>query len=259
MSDNLEKFSIVLSGGGMRCAWSGGFLVALIDMGFEPSTIIAKSGNAGNAVYIATHQHEMIKRIWTVHLAGERFINWWRFWKIIDIDFLVDEVLSKKEPVDFNVLRISPIKVLIGCFNVSKQKIDYFSNRDTDFSVLKATKAMPIAYGKRISINGDLYTDKPFSPYQLLEDQREDLNKKVIMIDVREKSIFIQKMYKVVGDKTKAKESPLKDMLIIEPIDSKIHLLSRTKDVLGEAYNNGYLQALSQKDVLFSFLEKKNN
>ncbi|MCX6756567.1 MAG: hypothetical protein NTW35_00200, partial [Candidatus Nomurabacteria bacterium] len=94
-------FSIVLTGGGMHCSWSAGFLVGLHDAGLLPTTILAKSGNAGNAVYIATGQSDRIKRIWTEHLSGNRFINFFRFKKIIDIDFLVDEVLTKKEPMDF--------------------------------------------------------------------------------------------------------------------------------------------------------------
>lgn len=97
LTPSTPPFSLVLSGGGMRCAWSGGFVTGLQELGLIPTTIIAKSGSVGNALYMATDQVEAIRRIWTVHLPGRSFINWLRFTKIIDIDFLVDEVLGKKE------------------------------------------------------------------------------------------------------------------------------------------------------------------
>lgn len=63
MMKSHPPFSIVLSGGGMRCSWSGGFLVGLTEIGLIPKTIVAKSGNAGDAVYIASGQQETIRRI----------------------------------------------------------------------------------------------------------------------------------------------------------------------------------------------------
>ena len=244
-----------MSGGGMRCAWSGGFLVALSDMGFQPASIITKSGNAGNAVYVATGQTEMIKRIWTIHLARSKFINWWRFWKIIDIDYLVDEVLSHYEPVDLKRLKKSSTRVFVACFNVSQRRVDYFSNEVIDFSVLKATKAMPIAYGKEINIRGDMYTDKPFSPYQLLEDQNKNLEQKILLIDVREKSSLIRKLYTIVGDKTKVEERLAENIFVIEPKNTRVRLLSGSSAVLREAYDDGYTCALSRKGDILEFLK----
>ncbi len=255
MNNSIKKFSIVLSGGGMRCAWSGGFLVALSDMGFQPASIITKSGNAGNAVYVATGQTEMIKRIWTIHLARSKFINWWRFWKIIDIDYLVDEVLSHYEPVDLKRLKKSSTRVFVACFNVSQRRVDYFSNEVIDFSVLKATKAMPIAYGKEINIRGDMYTDKPFSPYQLLEDQNKNLEQKILLIDVREKSSLIRKLYTIVGDKTKVEERLAENIFVIEPKNTRVRLLSGSSAVLREAYDDGYTCALSRKGDILEFLK----
>ena len=259
MSKELDTFSIVLSGGGMKCVWSAGFLVALVDMGLLPSTIITKSGNAGNAVYLATNQSESIKRIWTEHLTGNRFINWWRFWKVIDIDFLVDDVLTKKEPVNFVALKASPIKVLIACFNVTKQRIDYFSNETITFSVLKATKAMPIVYGKEIRINNDMYTDKPFSPYQLLEDQKHNLEQKILLIDVRDNNVLFRKLYTIVGDKTNTQEISSQNIFVIKPEHIELHLLSSSKVVMEKAYNEGYSFALSKKESIIEFLQKESN
>ncbi len=57
-------FSLILSGGGMRCSWSSGFLLGLKELGLNPTSIVANSGNVGNAVCFASGQTEYMKRVW---------------------------------------------------------------------------------------------------------------------------------------------------------------------------------------------------
>lgn len=143
------SFSVVLSGGGMRCSWSGGFLVGLEALGLLPKIIVAKSGDTCNAIYLATGQSSLIRKTWAQHLTGTRFIRYCRIFKIVDIDYLFDDIITKKEPLNFVALKTSPMRVYIACFNLTQSKVDYFSNETITPSVLKGSAAIPVLYRKK--------------------------------------------------------------------------------------------------------------
>lgn len=233
----------------MRCAWSAGFMVGLEEIGLIPKVIITRSGNAGSAVYLATHQSESIKRIWTKHLPGTRFIRWWRPHKIIDVDYLVDTVFVTKEPMMFEVLKESPVRVYIACFNLTQQRIDYFDNKTISLDVLKATKALPIVYGKEITIGKSQYADHIFPLQNLIEDQRENMEGKIIVVDVRQKSGFFPIVYKMICGKKIVFEVVNKNILTIRPENLNAHLLSNSQNVLKKHLT---------KDISMRFLKKMN-
>ncbi len=77
------------------------FLVGLQkEFSLQPSIIIAASGSAANACYFASGQYAEIERIWKSRLASRKFFSPLRFWKVVDIDYLVDEIFKKLEPLD---------------------------------------------------------------------------------------------------------------------------------------------------------------
>jgi len=242
----------------MRCSWSGGFLVGLHDIDLLPKTILTTSGSAGNAVYIATGQSDRIKRIWVEHLSGNRFINFFRFKKIIDIDFLVDEVLTKKEPMDFIALKNSQIKVTVACFNITRQKMDYFSNENINFNILKATKAMPIVYGKKILINGDLYSDQRFSMLSLMVDNKVALDEKILYIDIRENNHFLKTVSEFLNpalpEDFRLEKEIQKNILTISPKNIASHLLSSSKQILEKSFDQGYQYAVSHENEILEYL-----
>ena len=227
--------TLILTGGGMRCAWSGGFLCGLYELGIRPKEIIASSGNVGNAVYFATNQPESIRRIWTEHLPGKRFISFFRYKKIIDIDYLVDEVLSSKEPIAFDILKKSGIKVVCPLRETTTGHVFTYSNENISYPVLKAAKAMPFLYGKTVSISDKELSDYPFTP-QLLVTYAEK-NSKCTVIDTREQNNVVRYLGKKLIDSTPEQvESSV--LSIIKP-DIKAHLLSRSSETLLATFNSG--------------------
>ena len=95
------KLALILSGGGMTCAYSAGATVGLVDKyNFKnPDIAIGSSGGAGTLAYYVAGQYDAIRNIWTNLLATRKFINSLRFWKIIDIDYVIDVVFTKQEPL----------------------------------------------------------------------------------------------------------------------------------------------------------------
>ena len=96
--DNVGKTAIICAGGGMRSAHGGGFLYALgTQLNIRPDIIVASSGNAGNAIYFCAEQFDDLKNIWLERLSTSKFISFLRPFRVMDIDYLVDEVFKKQD------------------------------------------------------------------------------------------------------------------------------------------------------------------
>ena len=144
-----EDLAIIMAGGGMRSAYAVGVMLALAEEYDvrEPGILIAGSGSAGTAAYYLAGQYESIRNIWTELLASKRFINPWRFWKIIDIGYLVDVVFRKLDPLCESYVSQSRSLFLIPALDKRTGRVIYFTNENGNlFELLRATKALPVAF-----------------------------------------------------------------------------------------------------------------
>jgi predicted patatin/cPLA2 family phospholipase len=195
-----KKIAIVLSGGGMTCSYTAGFLKALADkyQFTNPDYIVASSGSAGAASYFTAGQYESVTNIWANLLSTKDFIDDLRVGKIIDIDYLIDTVFKKQDPLKVQNLKASKINLLVPATNAESAEVDYFSNRDVVdwFEVLRATKAMPILYNKTVGINEKEYCDSRLTA-------SVDLNiikaielgaKKIIVVSTNEHAAIFEKL-----------------------------------------------------------------
>ncbi|MES2995360.1 MAG: patatin-like phospholipase family protein [Verrucomicrobiota bacterium] len=164
MSEN--KLAIVCAGGGMSCVYCGGALEALaIEHDIrQPDFILAASGGAGSSLYYLTGQFEEMRRIWTHYLPSREFFSYRRFTKIMDVDYLIDEVVKKLEPLDIEKLRGLRTRYFIPVKNMRTGEGRYISCQDglDVYEVLRATKALPIFYGRKVLIGDDHYVDSAF-------------------------------------------------------------------------------------------------
>ncbi|MBI2050827.1 MAG: hypothetical protein HYT31_03395 [Parcubacteria group bacterium] len=164
------KIAVVASGGGMSCGYAAGAMVALArEYGFkEPDFLIAGSGSTGTFAYYAAKQYDAITRVWTEALAARKFINRLRLWKIIDVDYLIDVIMKQDNPLVLRKVKTSPSELLIAATNADTGGIVYFSDKEREdeeeiFELLRASKAMPIAFGKLIAVDGGRYCDSELS------------------------------------------------------------------------------------------------
>lgn len=165
-----KKLAIVLSGGGMTCSYTAGYLGALAkEHGFtNPDIVLAGSGSAGTASYFVARQYDDVTSIWSDLLSTKDFIDPLRVERIIDIDYLIDTVFKKEKPLQEENIHRSVIKFFIAATNSVTGKVEYFSNKDELdwFEVMRATKALPIVFNKCIEINGKTYCDSLLSSYE---------------------------------------------------------------------------------------------
>lgn len=158
-----ELTAIVCSGGGMRSAHGAGFLYAMATkLGItSPDIMTGSSGDAGNVLYFSSGQYKEMKHVWTELLSTPKFISPLRFWKMMDINYFIDDILKKQEPLDIDALRESPIRWSIPISEFDTGCLRYVSASDSldPFEILRAATAVPITFGKKILLTGKRYID----------------------------------------------------------------------------------------------------
>ena len=161
-----DKTAIILVVGSMRSAHGAGFLYALEkEMALpKPDIMIGSSGNAANVLYHCADQIEEMRRIWLQLLSTPRFISIWRFWRIMNIDYLVDTVFKHQEPLDVKQVQSTPIEWCIPLTDYDTGKTLYVSAGDDfdPFELLRGAKAIPILFGKKVRTGHRQYIDGEF-------------------------------------------------------------------------------------------------
>lgn len=159
----MAKRALIVEGGGMRGAYAAGVLMGLKKAGREYDAIYASSSGACSAAYLAAGQEEGLS-IWEKHLHGNRLLsatNFARGKPYLDLDYLIDEVFAKRVPLDIDALRASAAPVWITVTRARDGVVEYRDLRQESdpLHVLRATAALPIAYGKAVKLGGESYLD----------------------------------------------------------------------------------------------------
>jgi len=158
-----KKTAIIVSGGGMTCAYSAGVILALVDKYHltKPDIVIGGSASTGTLAYYVAGQYSSIRRVWCELLPTRKLISLLRFWRFVNVDYLIDEIFCKKEPISLKRIYSSRINYLIAVTEWKTGKVEYFSNKSRDdiIEAMRASMAVPIAYNKRVCIKGKNYCD----------------------------------------------------------------------------------------------------
>lgn len=235
-----KKIAIVCSGGGMRCAYTGGVLVALAkELGLtSPDIIIGGSGGASSSLYYLTQQYENIENAAVNLLSSPKLISLLRLRKIVDVDYLIDVIYKKLIPLDLARLSLTKTTYYILVKNAENGKIRYYSNhaKEDVYEILRATTAAPIIYGQKIALGNSYYIDgSMFSVLSTMIDKAVELGaKKVLVIDCR---TLMSKLPKYKDRQVFVISNP--------KIPSK--LLTRDTKKLQKTYDMGYMDVVNNK------------
>lgn len=160
------KTAWIFPGGSARAVYTAGAMYALSQMDIrKPDMIIAASGSAPTSVCYITGQYEIIPKVWLESLSTRKFVSFWRFWNILNTDFLIDTVLKEKNPLNMKKLADSNIKAYFPLTETRTGKIQYFSNKmNVDFwEVMRASVFVPISTNlfsiKGVKINNQFFSD----------------------------------------------------------------------------------------------------
>ena len=247
------KLAIVCAAGGTSCAYSGGALCALAkEHGLlEPDYLIAASGSAGSAMYYLTGQFDSIHRIWTRHICSSKFLSFWRIHKMMDVDYLVDTIIREKEPLHLRKLAATQTRYFIPVKNARSGKGHYISCRDhlEIHEVLRATKALPFFYGRKVRVGDEVYVDSA-----LAITKEHGISKSielgashilVLEINSREKSplqSLIQNITSMLSAKISQQDANLSEVKILRigPDHNPAPPVTRNAKRLSAAFDKGY-------------------
>ncbi len=154
---------MLVEGGGLRGAFSAGVLAELGAPGGPPvDDIVAVSSAAPTAAYLSAGQVEDGVRIWENYTHGSQLIspvNWLSLSPLMAIDRLVD-VFEHVVVLDTARVAASATRCWVAVTDCRTGHIDYVRATATNtFSLLKATMAIPLAYGKVVDVEGTPYVD----------------------------------------------------------------------------------------------------
>jgi len=162
--DDGRKLALVLEGGGMRGIYSAGSLVGLEFLGLRDvfDYVYGTSAGAINAAYYLADQGYFGITIYYQDINGFKFVNPLRPTKLADIDFVYDEVIPKRKPL--NVERIVAAK---SPFFVALTDVDNgegFLVRAQEAAtplvrILKGSAALPVGYNRPVEVEGRFCLD----------------------------------------------------------------------------------------------------
>ena len=105
-----KKIALVIEGGGMRGVYSGGGAVALSHLGLAGTfdAVYATSAGVMNAAYFLSQQPLLGIRVYYEDLASRRFYSPLRPWKVLDVDYVFDHVVTVSKRLDVARVLASP-------------------------------------------------------------------------------------------------------------------------------------------------------
>jgi predicted patatin/cPLA2 family phospholipase len=166
------RVALVIEGGGMRGAYSGGMVRALEQAGLRNGfdEIFGTSAGAFNAAAFATGDGDGAAAIYADDLSGTRFIDFrrplTRRGRLIDLDYLIDDVLNTSKPLDYAALMAAPAPVrpvATDAVTLAAHAFDDLRSPAEWRAALRATACIPLLAGSPVRLHDQLWIDGSIS------------------------------------------------------------------------------------------------
>jgi predicted patatin/cPLA2 family phospholipase len=154
-----KTIGLVIEGGGMRGIRSAGGLLALEAMGLTGvfDDVYACSAGAVNACYFLAGQAAYGTTIYYQNINNRRFIHHLRFRKILDLDFLFDQVLVHQKPLLVSKVLNGPSRLFVSVTDVDTGSARLIHAQESNvplLALIKASSAIPVVYNEPVLIDG---------------------------------------------------------------------------------------------------------
>lgn len=161
-----EKIAIVTSGGGMKCAYSAGALVALArELKIaNPDLFVAASGSVGAMFYYLAGQYDDIEKAWTRFIPSPHFIRYAPF-PALRINYLVDTISKQYLPLDTDAVERSQTEYFVPVTDTKTGETKFIDRNLwlNPYEIIRAATAIPILYNGHVQLGGKSYLDGDFS------------------------------------------------------------------------------------------------
>ncbi|MEY2499624.1 MAG: hypothetical protein QOD12_3180 [Verrucomicrobiota bacterium] len=154
-----RKLGLVIEGGAMRSVYSAGGAVALAHLGFSEffDEVYATSAGVMNASYFLSNQPRVGITVYYDSCTSRLFMNPLRVWKVLDIDYLFDQVVTNDKPLDVAKVVASPSKFFLALIDKSTGEgivVEKTATGTPLLQVLKAATSMPVFYNRTVDVDG---------------------------------------------------------------------------------------------------------
>lgn len=273
MESMKEPVAIVTSGGGMKCAYSAGALIALarkLNI-TTPDIFVAASGSVGSLFYYLTGQYEDLERAWTRFLPSPHFISYGII-PSMKINYMVDTIVKEYLPLNVPLLEATPTRFFVPVTDQDTGHTRFIGNElwFNPYEVMRAATAIPILYNGHVRLGGRNYLDGDFSTgvAQLIQQAIDAGAKRILLItNTDEPTRFGKVLLRAYGNLLRPglRASMVKDLetdqSIVFPKGIKVvHvsptfplptlLYTREKRKVVESFSMGYDDLLAKRDEI---------
>ncbi len=158
---------IIDVGGGLRGAYTSGIYDYLIDNDIHINYCIGVSAGSANLITYVAGQRDRLKRFYTVHSFEKEYMSIGNYFKkgmYIDLHYIYSDLTNSngKDPLNFNAVMKSDKTFVAVTTDANSGEPRYFTKYDTafdDFTLIKASCAIPIACRNPIEFKNELHFD----------------------------------------------------------------------------------------------------
>ncbi|MGY2093531.1 patatin-like phospholipase family protein [Nocardia gipuzkoensis] len=171
--------ALAVAGGGMRGAISAAMCTHLDDAGFGDAfdVVYGCSSGAINAAFFVAQAPQSCwypLSIYYDDLATSKFVDYSRLLRgdsILDLDYVFDDVLRSRKPLDFQAALDSPVGLIVSVTDVDAGEaaaVGEFASAEELKAIVRAGAGLPLAVngvaevGGRRLLDGALLTPSPF-------------------------------------------------------------------------------------------------
>lgn len=161
-----HRIALVVGGGGMRGAYSGGMVHALDDAGLGScfDAVYGSSAGAYVGAGLLLGDGRGSARIFVEDMACRAFVDPRRLATgrpVVSLDHLIDDVLVHSKPLDWDRLRDSPVPLRVVATALDDLTPHVLEPRDSaEWKLaLRATAAIPLLAGPAVELGGRRWID----------------------------------------------------------------------------------------------------
>ena len=165
---DVPPLGLVVQGGGMRGVYSLAVLAAFEEMGWTRcfDHVAGASAGAMNGAHFITGQARYGVETYIDYLSNRKFIDFLRLRKLVDVDYMIDDLVRHVRPFDLPGLLAASTELHIALADAEDASVRYVTNRSDDVNLweaFRATGALPILYNRFIKVGDRLYLDGSLS------------------------------------------------------------------------------------------------
>ncbi len=154
-------------GGGLRGNYVSGIVDYLLDNSIDIEYCLGVSAGSANLITYIARQRGRLKKFYEEYSFEKQYMsmgNYFRKGMYINLDYIYSDITNSygKNPLDFDTVTKSQKKLVVAVTDAKTSEQKYFCKSDLerdDFTLLKASCAIPVATRRPVSFKGGKYFD----------------------------------------------------------------------------------------------------